>query len=112
MLEKFNVVVFSTPSIGIPVWEKIEGSYLNNGFIFQKYIPSNHVIKAINPDKLIKSTFKLGLSENEINVKNWIILPHFKAKQIEQMQTATLLPLDVEWLPTDEEQDDDEDLDV
>lgn len=64
----------------------IEGKFDNEILVFQKYIPENTKIEEKNPDQFINSTFKLGFNSKEKNVKDKLILPFYKDKQIREMR--------------------------
>ena len=93
--------------------EKISGSMKNGLIVFEKYVPQNQVIEKKNPDQLIKTTFKLGLSEEQKAEKGKQVLPFYKQKQIDEMKKKENTNLEEQFdLGIDDEQDEDDDFDV
>jgi hypothetical protein len=112
-LNKFTVDCVSYQESANPSKEKISGSMKNGLLSFEKYVPQNHIVEKKNPDQLIKSTFKLGLSEEQKAEKDRQILPFYKQKQIEEMRKKESDDIDEQFdLGIDDEQDEDDDFDV
>jgi hypothetical protein len=93
--------------------EKVAGSIKNGQISFEKHIPENHIIEKKNPDQMIKSTFKLGVSEEQKAEKDRLILPHYKQREIDEMEKKEINDLEEQYdLGIDDEQDEDDDFDV
>jgi len=110
---KFTVDCVNYQEAGNPSKEKIGGSLKSGVITFEKYVPQNYVIEKKNPDQLIKTTFRLGLSEEQKVQKEKQILPFYKQKQIEEMKKKETDDVDEQYdLGIDDEQDECDDFDV
>lgn len=115
--DKFTLFAVNYQDNGINIKEQISGSFKDNILALSKYVPENIVIEKKDPDKLIKSTFKLGMSETEKVTKDKLILPYYQEKQIKEMEEKVMRgdeddEEDEIELGIDDEVDEDEDLDV
>ena len=108
--DKFNVDCFQFSDVGFNVYEKIGGNCSNNNLILSKLIDQKAPVKMTNPDKMMSTTFKLGISDSEREQKDKVVLPYLKNQEIiKEQETGNEEDLEFE---LDDEQDPDDDFDV
>lgn len=107
---KFLIDCHQISDTGFNIYEKIETLIDSNGMTFSRIDDDKKIVKKVDPDKMMSTTFKLGISEQEKNEKDKIILPYIKEK--EQNNDHKISDEDTLELEIDEEQDVDDDFDV
>lgn len=118
--DKFSLFAVNYQESSINVKEKISGVFKDGGLMLSKFVTENTVIEQKDPDKLIKSTFKLGISDKEKTNKDKLVLPYYQEKQVKEMEEKVLRGDEQDdddddeqvELGVDDEVDEDEDLDV
>lgn len=113
----FTLPVVNFHETAIISKEIVSGTFKDGQVYLKKYVPENTVIEEKNPDELIKTTFKLGINENNKSNKEKMILPYFQEKQIKEMKERITVndsneEEEINLGVDDEELDLDEDVDV